>query len=119
MDWIHSLLTFLAAILLIAVSISSISAKWDYRVKLAFLYLWIVISSVLIIPITLIIRDPYKAADIWAKILFPVSYLVKLNYKVIGNERIDWSKPYVILCNHQTSLDVFSTIKVRKTSIIL
>ena len=58
MDWLHDLLTILAIFLLIMVSISSISPRCDYWVKMFILYMWYLFTSVLVIPIGLITRNP-------------------------------------------------------------
>ena len=58
MDCLHDLLTILAILLLIMVSISSISPRCDYWVKMFILYMWYLFTSVLVIPIGLITRNP-------------------------------------------------------------
>ena len=46
MGWLNSILTYSSIILLISVLISSISDRWDYRVKMFYIYLWFFLSGI-------------------------------------------------------------------------
>ena len=46
MEWLNSILTYSSIILLISVLISSISDRWDYRVKMFYIYLWFFLSGI-------------------------------------------------------------------------
>jgi len=108
MDLLHTILTYFAILLFISVGLSSISAKWDYRVKITWLYVIYFLSGLVVIPYGLIVQDFMKTSLFWAKILTPVSTLVNLKWEIIGQENIDRKKPYVVVCNHQSSIDVLA-----------
>ena len=113
MDWLHNLLTYIAIVLLIAVSLSSISPRWDYRVKNAFLYFYFLLSSLIVIPFGLVIRDPIKTGKFWCTVVHPISKLLNLRWSVQGQENVDVTKTYVIVCNHQSAIDVLAVSQVR------
>ena len=41
-----------------------------------------------------------------------MSTLVNLKWEIIGQENIDRKKPYVVVCNHQSSIDVLAVQEV-------
>jgi len=105
MEWLNSILTYSSIILLISVLISSISDRWDYRVKMFYIYLWFFLSGIPVIFYGLYVRNPMKTCLCYIYLFEPVSYFLKLKWKVVGQENIDRNKSYVVLCNHQSVLD--------------
>jgi len=112
MDWFHDLLTILAIFLLLMVSISNISPRCDYWVKMFILYMWYLFTSVLVIPIGLITRNPIISNQIWAGLVRQASIFLRLRWKTIGRENVDQKQTYVVVCNHQTALDVLATAHI-------
>ena len=41
------------------------------------------------------------------------SIFLRLQWKTIGRENVDQKQPYVVVCNHQTGLDVLASAHVR------
>ena len=113
MDLFHNILTFFSILLLISVGLASISAKWDYRVKMTWVYIYFFLSGMVVIPYGLLVQDFMKTSLFWAKVLGPVSTLLNLEWEVIGDEHIDRKRPYVVVCNHQSAIDVLATTQVR------
>ena len=47
MEWLNFILTYFSIILLFSVLLSSISDRWDYRVKMFWIYLWFFLAGIL------------------------------------------------------------------------
>ena len=54
--------------------------------------------------------------QIWAGLVRQASIFLRLRWKTIGRENVDQKQTYVVVCNHQTALDVLATAHVRKIS---
>ena len=113
MDWLHSFLSFCSILLLISVGFSTFSPKWDYRVKITWTYIYLFLSGFVVIPYGLIVRDAMKCALFWARIIRPISKVLNLQWEIVGQENIDRKRPYVVVCNHQSAIDVLATTHVR------
>ena len=100
--------------ILFLLSVWFISSKWQYRLKMAFTYFCYMLSATLIIPLALFLGD--RCALIWAYMLHPLSTVLGLRWKILGHEGFDRKKTYVVLCNHQSALDVLAACQVNKVS---
>jgi 1-acyl-sn-glycerol-3-phosphate acyltransferase len=47
-----------------------------------------------------------------ADVIEPVNRILGISYTVSGTENIDKKKAFVVVCNHQSSLDVLATLQV-------
>ena len=111
-SWIHTILTYLSLILLVSVFLSSLSPKWDYRVKMFWVYMAYLINTSITVPYCLIVRNPMKGSLFMGKLFVPVSKWLKLKWTIIGKENVDRSKCYVVVCNHQSALDGIAASEV-------
>ena len=75
-------------------------------------YIYYFLSGFVVIPYGLLVQDAMKVALFWAKILGPVSKFLNLEWEVVGQENIDRERPYVVVCNHQSAIDVLAATKV-------
>lgn len=112
MEWLNFILTYFSIILLFSVLLSSISDRWDYRVKMFWIYLWFFLAGILVIPYGLIVRNPMKTCIFYIALYEPISYFLKIKFKVVGQENIDRNKSYMVLCNHQSVLDAMGAATV-------
>ena len=108
MDWFYSFLTFFSILSIVLLSLTTISPKCQYWVKLIVMFLYFFVSSATVIPFGLITRNPAKTANVWAFLNRLVSYLLGLRWKTIGQENIDKNQTYVVVANHQTILDTLA-----------
>jgi hypothetical protein len=116
MDWLNYILTFFALTLFLSVAISSISPKWDYKVKMFYIYSALLVCGMLMIPYGLVVRNEMKTSLLGEYILNPVSKFFNLTWTVVGKENVDRSRAYVVVCNHQSALDIFVGTKVSSCS---
>ena len=86
MEWLNSILTYSSIILLISVLISSISDRWDYRVKMFYIYLWFFLSG---IPGNFDIYTYDFTKIIYLFLHFQLSFMVCMS-------EILWKRVYVI-----------------------
>ena len=112
-DLFNLFMTIASTILLIATIISSISPKCDYYVKVFFLYVAYLAASTALIPYGLVVKDAMKTCLMAGKLLHPVNMILGLKWVISGSENIDRSRAYVVVCNHQSALDVQATTMVR------
>ena len=108
MDWFYSFLTFFLILSIVLVSLTTISPKCQYWVKLIVMFLYFFVSAVTVIPFGLVTRNPVKTANFWAALNRLVSYLLGLRWKTIGRENVDKNQTYVVVANHQTILDTLA-----------
>ena len=69
-------------------------------------------SSFSVIVYGLYVRNPMKTCLCYIYLFEPVSYFLKLKWKIVGQENIDRNKSYVVLCNHQSVLDAVGAATV-------
>ena len=109
MEWTLNYVTIFPILFIIAISMASISPKCQYWVKTILMYIYYVITALIVIPFGLITRNPMKSANFWALLYRQVSWLLLgLKWKTIGRENIDKNQTYIVVCNHQTALDVLA-----------
>ena len=92
---------------------SSISPKCQYWVKAILMYIYYMITALIVIPFGLITRKPMKSASFWALLNRQVSWLLLgLKWKTIGRENIEKNQTYIVVCNQQTTLDVLAVAHI-------
>ena len=57
-------------------------------------------------------NNSWKTSRFSADIIEPVNNILGIKYDLKGKENIDESKAYVVVCNHQSSLDVLAVLQV-------
>ena len=65
-------------------------------------------TAAIVIPYGLITRNPTESANFWAVLNRIASKFLGLRWKTFGRENFDKNQTYVVLCNHQTALDVLA-----------
>ena len=109
MDCLCNLVGIFLILFILAISISSISPKCQYWIKTVFMYIYYLTTAAIVIPFGLVSRNPTKSSNLWALLYRHVSWLVLgLKWNTIGQEHIDKNQTYIVVCNHQTALDVLA-----------
>ena len=55
----------------------------------------------------------FTGHQLWSDLVRQASIFLRLQWKTIGRENVDQKQPYVVVCNHQTGLDVLASAHVR------
>ena len=108
MDWLYSFLTFFIILSIVLISLSTISPKCQYWVKIIVMFLYFFVAAATVIPFGLVSRNPVKTVNFWSVLNRLASYLLGLRWKTIGRENIDKNRTYVVVANHQTILDTLA-----------
>ena len=69
-------------------------------------------SSFSVIFYGLYVRNPMKTCLCYIACFKPIEKFLKLKWKVVGQENIDTTRSYVVLCNHQSALDAMAAATV-------
>ncbi|XP_062979532.1 1-acyl-sn-glycerol-3-phosphate acyltransferase alpha-like [Elgaria multicarinata webbii] len=104
---INFFLFFIAGLLLY-----QYSNTFRYYFKVYFLYGWIVFWSVAFLPIILIRRRTVENGRILRLVMVPLKYIYGIKLIVQGATNLDLKGPYVIVANHQGSLDWFGMFQI-------
>ena len=87
--------------------------KFKYWLKLAVFYTWLMISSLVIIPLSLLRPGSVDNARLGARLMRPVSSLFGINWTLSGNlELLKMHSACVIVCNHQSSVDLLGMFHI-------
>ena len=108
MDWLYNFATIFITFLIVAISISVISPKCQFWMKSILFWTYYLMTAAIIIPFGLITRNPAKCCNFWAVLNRRASTFLGLKWKTVGRENIDKNQTYMVLCNHQTALDVLA-----------
>ena len=108
MEWLYNFATTFLLFVIIIISISAISPKCQYWIKNILFWTYYLITAAIVIPYGLITRNPTESANFWAVLNRIASKFLGLRWKTFGRENFDKNQTYVVLCNHQTALDVLA-----------
>lgn len=115
LTYFNIFMTWLSLGLLVCALLCKVSKTCDYFVKLFLLYVSYFLTGTLLIPHGLLhYGRPWKTSRFSADLLEPLNQLLGIKYNVKGAENIDKKKAYVVVCNHQSSLDVLAVLQVWK-----
>jgi len=89
-----------------SVPVRALWTLWN-ALQLAFTLLWTGVGIVIVLAIDVLVRSPRlllrTASRVWAPGLL---YGAGVRFTVEGADAIDWSKPYMIVANHQSVIDI-------------
>ncbi|XP_049620664.1 1-acyl-sn-glycerol-3-phosphate acyltransferase alpha isoform X2 [Suncus etruscus] len=109
--WMVLLLLFLLLLFLLpALWFCSPSAKYFF--KMAFYNGWILFLAVLAIPVCAVRGRNVENMKILRLMLLHVKYLYGIRVEVRGAHHFPPSQPYVVVSNHQSSLDLLGMMEV-------
>ena len=86
---------------------------FQFWLKFALYYTWLMFSSLIIIPLSLIRPGSVDNAKLGAKLMRPVSTLFGIDWTMSGNvELLSMKSACVIVCNHQSSVDLLGMFHI-------
>ena len=86
---------------------------FQFWLKFAVYYAWLMFSSLIIIPLSLIRPGSVDNAKLGAKLMKPVSALFGIDWTISGNvELLSMKSACVIVCNHQSSVDLLGMFHI-------
>jgi len=134
-EWFHFFMKWFSLFILTCVLLSKVSRVCDYYLKLLFLWGSYTIAATLLIPYGLTIhsfassfelinlphtpglfhiKSPWKTSRLSADLISPIGSILGIQWDLKGHENIVADKAYIVVCNHQSSLDVLAVMQVRK-----
>ncbi|XP_035422849.1 1-acyl-sn-glycerol-3-phosphate acyltransferase alpha-like [Cygnus atratus] len=101
------LLLFFAALLLY-----QHNATFNYFCKVAFFNCWVVAMATLLSPLAALRGRSVENMKLLRAAIQPLKHLYGIKMQVRGSEHLNTEEPYVIVCNHQASLDLMGMVEV-------
>ena len=84
-----------------------------YWFKFGVFYCWLMFSSLLMIPLSLLRPGSVENARLGAKLMRPVSALMGIDWTISGNvDLLNRKEAFVIVCNHQSSVDLLGMFHI-------
>ncbi|GCB81273.1 hypothetical protein scyTo_0021361 [Scyliorhinus torazame] len=93
-------------LLLLPLLLWLLSSGFRYYVKMGFYYSWIMALAVPVIPVCLRRGRDVENMKVVRSVLQHIKNLYGIKLEVKGLENLDAKGPYVIISNHQSSLDL-------------
>ncbi|KFP04769.1 1-acyl-sn-glycerol-3-phosphate acyltransferase alpha, partial [Calypte anna] len=84
---------------------------FQYFCKVAFFNLWILAMATLLSPLVAFWGRSVENMKLLRAALRPLKHLCGIRMQVRGSEHLDIQGPYVIVCNHQASLDLLGMVE--------
>jgi len=82
-------------------------------VKFSVYYIWLMLASLVMIPLSLARPGSVDNARIGAKLMKPMNSLLGISWSLRGNvELLSRSQPCVIVANHQSSVDILGMFHI-------
>ncbi|XP_074092735.1 1-acyl-sn-glycerol-3-phosphate acyltransferase alpha isoform X1 [Macrotis lagotis] len=106
------LLLFLLLLLLLVPVLWGYSTSAKYFCKMAFYNGWILFLAVLAIPVCALRGRNVENMKILRLMLLHIKYLYGIRLEVRGTHHFPPSQPYVVVSNHQSSLDLLGMMEV-------
>ncbi|XP_064030289.1 1-acyl-sn-glycerol-3-phosphate acyltransferase alpha isoform X2 [Pogoniulus pusillus] len=106
------LLQGLLLLLPLALLLYCYSASIQYFCKVAFFNCWIVTLATLLSPLAALRGRSVENMKLLRAALLPLKHIYGIKMQVRGSEQLDIKEPYVIVCNHQASLDLLGMVEV-------
>ncbi|KAM9368812.1 1-acyl-sn-glycerol-3-phosphate acyltransferase alpha-like [Phaethornis superciliosus] len=103
---------FLLLVLLAALLLYRHNATFHYFCKVAFFNLWILVMATLLSPLAALRGRSVENMKLLRAALLPLKHLYGIKMQVWGSEHLNIQGPYVIVCNHQASLDLLGMVEI-------
>uniref|UniRef100_A0A8C9L5W5 1-acyl-sn-glycerol-3-phosphate acyltransferase n=1 Tax=Pavo cristatus TaxID=9049 RepID=A0A8C9L5W5_PAVCR len=107
-----ALLHGLLLLLILPVLLYRHSATFHYFCKVTFFNIWVLTMATLLSPFAAIRGRCVENMKLLCAAIRPLKHLYGIKIKVMGAEHLNLKEPYVIVCNHQASLDVMGMVEV-------
>uniref|UniRef100_A0A8C0BI81 1-acyl-sn-glycerol-3-phosphate acyltransferase n=1 Tax=Buteo japonicus TaxID=224669 RepID=A0A8C0BI81_9AVES len=106
---LHGLLLLLP---LAALLLYRYNATFHYFCKVAFFHCWIVAMATLLSPFAALRGRSVENMKLLRAAILPLKRFYGIKMQVWGSEHLNIKEPYVIVCNHQASLDLMGMVEV-------
>uniref|UniRef100_A0A8C8RGH3 1-acyl-sn-glycerol-3-phosphate acyltransferase n=1 Tax=Pelusios castaneus TaxID=367368 RepID=A0A8C8RGH3_9SAUR len=111
-NWLSLVQWALALLLLVVPVLYECSRTFKYFCKMAFYNGWILMLAVLAIPLCALRGRSVENMKIIRSMLHHVKHLYGIRIEVRGLENFNLAEPYVVVSNHQSSLDLLGMMEV-------
>ncbi|NXN58235.1 PLCA acyltransferase, partial [Rynchops niger] len=88
------------------------NATFHYFCKVAFFNCWIVAVATLLSPFAALWGRSVENMKLLRAAIRPLKYFYGIKIQVWGSEHLNVKGPYVIVCNHQASLDLIGIVEI-------
>uniref|UniRef100_A0A8B9C3Z9 1-acylglycerol-3-phosphate O-acyltransferase n=1 Tax=Anser brachyrhynchus TaxID=132585 RepID=A0A8B9C3Z9_9AVES len=88
------------------------NATFNYFCKVAFFNCWVVAMATLLSPLAALRGRSVENMKLLRAAIRPLKHLYGIKMQVRGSEHLNTEEPYVIVCNHQASLDLMGMVEV-------
>ncbi|XP_009950302.1 PREDICTED: 1-acyl-sn-glycerol-3-phosphate acyltransferase alpha [Leptosomus discolor] len=85
---------------------------FHYYFKVAFFNCWIVAMATLLCPFAALRGRSVENMKLLRAAILPLKHFYGIKMQVWGSEQLNIKEPYVIVCNHQASLDLMGMVEV-------
>ena len=87
--------------------------RFRYWLKFSVYYLWLMLASLLIIPVSLTRPGSVENARLGARMMNPLTSLLGIRWRLRGHtELLRLKRPCVIVANHQSSIDLLGMFHI-------
>ncbi|XP_065603295.1 1-acyl-sn-glycerol-3-phosphate acyltransferase alpha [Cyrtonyx montezumae] len=107
-----ALLHGLLLLLLLSVLLYRHSATFQYFCKVTFFNIWVLTTATLLSPFAAIRGRCVENMKLLCAAIRPLKHLYGIKIEVLGAEHLNLKEPYVIVCNHQASLDLMVMVEL-------
>ena len=109
-DYIWQGLNYFAFFVLLLTIGCKVSPKCLYYTNVSIIYLGLVNFSI-VLSVYGLFHKSYETSRLAKTLLDPVGKLLNIEYHVEGQELIDKNKAYIVIANHQHTLDMVSIMQ--------
>ncbi|XP_061872562.1 1-acyl-sn-glycerol-3-phosphate acyltransferase alpha-like [Colius striatus] len=88
------------------------NATFHYLCKVAFFNCWVVAMATLLAPLVAFRGRSVENMRLLRAAILPLKRFYGIKMQVWGSEHLNTKEPYVIVCNHQASLDLLGMVEV-------
>ncbi|KFP85725.1 1-acyl-sn-glycerol-3-phosphate acyltransferase alpha, partial [Acanthisitta chloris] len=85
---------------------------FHYYCKVAFFNCWVLAMATLLSPIAAFRGRSVENMKLLRAAILPLKHLYGIKMQVRGSEHLNLQEPFVIVCNHQASLDLLGMVEV-------
>lgn len=117
MHWVNQWLYWTSACVLFLVLSCRASGTARYYVRSFLLYFFIFVNAVLSVPYGLLHLGQFRRNTLFsARLSRAWAPFLGVEWRVEEEVPVDGKKPYIIVCNHQSSLDTYGMMRVRRSA---
>ncbi|KAK2516627.1 1-acyl-sn-glycerol-3-phosphate acyltransferase alpha [Columba livia] len=105
---LHGLLLLLP---LAALLLYRYNATFHYFCKMAFFHCWLVVMATVLFPLALLRGRSVENMKLLRFAIRPLKHLYGIKMQVCGSENLNTKEPYVMVCNHQATIDLMGMVE--------